>query len=88
MERIANRLARLEARTPPPPPRARPGRVTLADLRRLEEHIKRLESGAGRTSSAPVVESVEPDEETAAIVRKIEWLEELERASEGRTRWT
>ncbi len=88
MERLTNRLARLEARTPPPP-RARLGSVTLADLWRLEEHIKRLETGAGRTSpEAPVIKSVEPDAELAAVVRKIEWLEELERASEGRSRWT
>jgi hypothetical protein len=84
---LEKRLRNLEGRTPPPP-RARLGHVSGADLRRLEEHIKRLESGAGLTSSAPVVESVAPDEATAAIVRKIEWLEELERASEGRTRWT
>ena len=84
---LEKRLRNLEGRAAPPP-RARPGSVTLADLRALETHIKRLESGAGRTSSAPVVESVEPDEETAAIVRKIEWLERLEQARERRTRGT
>ena len=79
MERIANRLERLEARTPPPAP-VRPGSVTLADLRRLEEHIKRLESGAVLASPAPVIKSVEPDEETAAVVRKIAWLERQDQA--------
>ncbi len=84
---IANRLERLEARTPSPDP-VRSGRVTLAELRALEEHIRRLESGAGLTSSAPVIKSVEPDEETAAVVREIQRIERIERASEGRTRWT
>jgi hypothetical protein len=87
MGSLERRLESLEARTPPPP-RARPGRVALADLRALEAHIRRLESGAAPTSPAPVIKIVEPDEETAAVVRKIEWLEELERAREGRTRWT
>ncbi len=87
MERMKRRLEQLEARTPPPT-RARPGHVTGADLRRLEEHIKRLESGAGPTSSAPVVTSVAPDEETAAVVREIERIERLEQAREGSTRWT
>jgi len=80
MERIANRLARLEARTPPPAP-ARPGSVTLVELRALETHIKRLESGAGRTSSAPVIKSVEPDDRAAAVVREIERLELLDQAN-------
>jgi hypothetical protein len=83
---LEKRLRNLEGRTPPRP-RARPGRVTLADLRRLEEHIKRLESGAGLTSSAPVIKSVEPDKETAAVVREIARLERLDHAPEGRTRW-
>ena len=82
---IANRLERLEARTPPPAP-VRPGGVTLADLRRLEEHIKRLESGAVLASPAPVIKSVEPDEEIAAVVREIERLERLE-TQEGSKRW-
>ena len=77
---IANRLERLEARTPPPAP-VRPGSVTLVDLRRLEEHIKRLESGAVLASSAPVIKSVEPDEETVAVVREIERLELLDQAN-------
>ncbi len=80
MERIANRLARLEARTPPPAP-VRPGSVTLVELRSLEAHIKRLESGAGPTSSAPVVTSVAPDDELAAVVREIERLELLDQVN-------
>ncbi len=90
MERIANRLARLEARTPPLP-RARPGSVTLAELRALEGQIRRQEAGAGEVWSAPeapVIKSAEPDNELAAVVRKIEWLERLDHAPEGRTRWT
>ena len=87
MERMKRRLESLESRTPPPP-RARLGHVTLAELRSLEAYIRRLETGADEVGTAPVIKSVEPDEETAAVVRKIEWLEELERASEGRTRWT
>ncbi len=86
MERMKRRLESLEARTPPPT-RGRPGGVTLADLRRLEEHIKRLESGAGPTSSAPVIKSVEPDDRVAAVVREIERLERIERAREGGERW-
>jgi hypothetical protein len=87
MERIANRLERLEARTPPPAP-VRPGRVSLADLRRLEEHVKRLEAGVGPTSSAPacgfaVAESVAPDGRVAAVVRELERLELLDHAREG-----
>jgi hypothetical protein len=86
MERMKRRLESLEARTPPQP-RTRPGRVTGADLRRLEEHIKRLESGEGLTSSAPVIRSVEPDDRVAAVVREIERLERIERAREGGERW-
>jgi hypothetical protein len=84
---LERRLRDLESRTPPPP-RARLGHVSGAEIRALEAHIRRLESGAGLTSSAPVIKSVEPDEATAAVVRQIERIEELERASEGRTRWT
>ncbi len=93
MERIKKRLEQLEAHTPPTA-RARPGHVTGADLRRLEEHIKRLESGAGEVGTAPeapVIKSVEPDNELAAVVRELEWLEELERAggeaTKGGRRW-
>jgi hypothetical protein len=86
MESIKKRLESLEARTPPPP-RARPGRVTLADLRRLEEYVKRLESGAAPTSPAPVVESVAPDARVAAVVRELERLELLDHAREGSPRW-
>ncbi len=87
MEHIARRLARLEARTPPPP-RARLGHVSGAEIRALEAHIRRLESGADEALTSPVIKSVEPDNETAAVVRKIEWLERIERASEGGVRWT
>jgi hypothetical protein len=80
MERMKRRLEQLEARTPPPAP-VRPGSVTLVELRSLEAHIRRLESGAGRTSSAPVTKSVEPDNELAAVVREIERLERLEQAN-------
>ena len=79
MERMKRRLEQLEARTPPPAP-VRPGSVTLADLRRLEAHIKRLESGAVLASPAPVIKSVEPNEETVAVVREIERLELLDQA--------
>jgi hypothetical protein len=82
MESIANRLARLEARTPPPA-RARPGRVTLAEIRALEAKIRLLEAGADEVGPAPeadVVESVAPGEEIAAIVRKLERLERLDQA--------
>ncbi len=80
MERMKRRLEQLEARTPPPAP-VRPGSVTLVELRSLEAHIRRLESGAGLTSSAPVIKSVEPDNELAAVVREIERLERLEQAN-------
>ncbi len=83
---IERRLESLEARTPPPAP-VRPGGVTLADLRRLEEHIKRLESGAGEARTAPVIKIVEPDEEIAVVVREIERLELLDHAREEGTRW-
>jgi hypothetical protein len=79
---IASRLERLEARTPPPA-RARPGSVTLAELRSLEAHIRRLESGADEARSVPVIKSVEPDEEIAAVVRELERLELLDHAREG-----
>jgi hypothetical protein len=87
---LERRLRDLESRTPPTP-RGRLGSVTGAEIRALEKHIKRLESGEVGAAPSPEVDvarSVEPDEETAAVVRKIAWLEELERASEGRTRWT
>ncbi len=90
MERMKSRLGRLEARTPPPP-RGRLGHVTGAEIRSLEAQIRLLEAGADEaltSPEAPAAKRKEPDQETAAIVRKIEWLEELERASEGRTRWT
>jgi hypothetical protein len=85
MERIANRLERLEARTPPPAP-VRPGRVSLADLRRLEAKIRLLEAGAGEAGAAPeapVAESVAPDGRVAAVVRELERLELLDHAREG-----
>jgi hypothetical protein len=78
---LEKRLRGLEARTPPPPG-VRLGHVSGAEIRALAEHIERLE--AGWDEVGPIVEIVEPDEETAAVVRKIEWLEELERAREGR----
>jgi hypothetical protein len=45
-----------------------------------------LESGAVLASPAPVIKSVEPDEEIAAVVREIERLERLE-TQEGSKRW-
>jgi len=86
MERMKRRLERLEARTPSPAP-VRPGSVTLVDLRALEARIRRQEAGAGPTSSAPVIKSVEPGEETAAVVRELERLELLDHAREGSPRW-
>jgi hypothetical protein len=90
MGNIANRLGRLEARTPPPAP-ARPGSVvTLVELRAIEAHIRRLEAGADEVRSAPeadVMKIVEPDEEIAAVVREIERLERIERPREGGERW-
>jgi hypothetical protein len=77
---LEKRLRDLESRTPPPP-RARLGHVSGAEIRALEAHIRRLE--AGWDEVGPVIKSVEPDEETAAVVRKIEWLEESA-AREGR----
>ncbi len=85
MERIANRLERLEARTPPPAP-VRPGRVTGADLRALEAKIRLLEAGAGEAGAAPEApapESVAPDGRVAAVVRELERLELLDHAREG-----
>ncbi len=78
---LEKRLERLEVRTPPPPG-VRLGHVTGDEIRRLEEHIRRLERGWDEVG--PVIKIVEPDSETAAVVRKIAWLEELERAREGR----
>jgi hypothetical protein len=55
----------------------------LAELRSLEAHIKRQEAGADEVRSAPeapVMKSVEPDEEIAAVVREIERLELLDQA--------
>jgi hypothetical protein len=74
---LEKRLRGLEARTPPPP-RARPGHVSGAEIRALEEHIRRLERGWDEVG--PVIKIVEPDEETAAVVRKIERLERLDQA--------
>jgi plasmid replication initiation protein len=79
---LEKRLERLEVRTPPPPG-VRRGHVSGAEIRRLEEYVKRLESGADEVGPAPVIKSAAPDEETAAVVRKIEWLEESA-AREGR----
>jgi hypothetical protein len=90
MERIANRLARLEADTPPPT-RARPGSVTLDEIRRLEAEIRRLERGEADNAPSPdadVARSVAPDDELAAVVRKLEWLERLDHAPQGGERWT
>jgi hypothetical protein len=90
MERIANRLARLERRTPPPT-RARLGSVTLDEIRRLEAEIRRLERGEADTAPSPAVDvaaSVAPDDELAAVVRKLEWLERLDHAPQGGERWT
>jgi hypothetical protein len=85
---LEKRLRNLEGRTPPRP-RGRLGHVTGADLRRLEEYIEGLESGAGEVRPAPVIKSAAPDEETAAVVREIERIERLEQAREGgTTRWT
>ncbi len=89
MERIAKRLARLEARESPtpPPPRVRPGRVSLAELRSLEACIKRLEGGAGLTSpEADVAERLEPAAEVAAVLRELDRLERIDQATEG-PRW-
>lgn len=87
MESIANRLERLESRTPPPP-RVRLGHVTGDEIRRLEEHIRRLERGWDEVG--PVIKIVEPNSETAAVVRKIERLERLEQdinRENGGKRW-
>ncbi len=83
---LEKRLRNLEARTPPPP-RGRLGHVTGAELRALEKHIKRLETGAGEVRPAPVIKSVEPDNETAAVVREIERIERLDHARDEGTRW-
>jgi hypothetical protein len=83
---LEKRLGRLEARTPPSS-RVRPGRVSLDEIRCLESKIKRLERGEADNAPSPeadVAASVAPDDELAAVVRKLEWLEELERAREGR----
>ncbi len=88
MESIANRLARLEARTPPPAP-VRTGSAILAELRSLEAHVRRLEAGADEVGTAPeadLMKGVEPDNEIAAVVREIERLERLDHAPEGSTR--
>ncbi len=86
---IANRLERLEARTPPPAP-VRPGGVTLAELRALEEHIRRLEAGADEVRTAPEADftkGAEPDNEIAAVEREIERLERLDQANGKDKRW-
>lgn len=78
---IRRRLERLEARTPPPAP-VRPGSVTLDEIRALEEHIRRLESGTDEVRTAPeadyFLEEPELDHEIVAILRQIELLEEME----------
>jgi hypothetical protein len=87
---LEKRLRDLESRTPPPP-RARLGHVSGAEIRALEAQIRSLERGevgAAPSPEATAAKRKEPDEATAAIVRKISWLEELERASEGGVRWT
>jgi hypothetical protein len=86
---LEKRLERLESRTPPPP-RGRLGGV-LAEIRALEKHIKRLERGEADTAPSPAVDvaaSVAPDDELAAVVRKLEWLERLDHAPQGGERWT
>ncbi len=86
---IANRLERLEARTPPPAP-VRPGGVTLAERRALEEHIRRLEAGADEVRTAPEADftkGAEPDNEIAAVEREIERLERLDQANGKDKRW-
>ncbi len=90
MERIANRLARLEARTPPTP-RARPGRVSGAEIRSLEAKIRRLERGedeVGPTPEADVAERLEPAAEVAAVLRELDRLERLDHGPQGGERWT
>ncbi len=86
---IANRLGRLEARTPPPAP-VRPGSVTLDEIQALEEHIRRLEADTDEVRTAPEVDftkGAEPDNEIAAVEREIERLKRLEQTQEGSTRW-
>jgi hypothetical protein len=80
---LEKRLRNLEGRTPPPP-RARLGHVGGAEIRALEAHIRRRERG--EVGAAPVIKSVEPDNETAAVVREIERIERLDHAPEG-PRW-
>ena len=85
---IRRRLERLEARTPPPegPCPARPGSVTLGEIRALEEHIRRLEAGTDEVRTAPeadFMKGMEPDNEIAAVEREIERLE-LMGAGRGR----
>ena len=80
---IRRRLEILEARTPPPegPCPARPGSVTLDEIRALEEHIRRLEAGdeAGPAPEADhFLAEQDLDHEIAAILRQIELLEEME----------
>lgn len=86
---MKKRLESLEDRTPPPP-RARLGHVTGAELRALEAQIRLLEAGADEaltSPEAPVVKSVAPDDELAAVVREIERLEQLDHARDEGTRW-
>ncbi len=85
---IANRLGRLEGRTPPTP-RARPGSVTLAEIRRLEACIKQMEAGEVRPApEADVAERLEPAAEVAAVLRELDRLERLDHGPERGTRWT
>ncbi len=87
---LERRLGRLEGRTPPPR-RGRLGHVTGDEIRALEKQIRLLEAGADEALASPEATAAkrkEPDQETAAVVRKIEWLERLEQARERRTRWT
>ncbi len=85
---IRRRLEILEARTPPPegpcPAPARPGSVTLDEIRALEAHIRRQEAG-DEVGPAPEADHFleEPDHEIAAVEREIERLE-LMGAGRGR----